>query len=306
MDRALAEIIDRCVAVHGEDRYPHAVSLLNDLEQRDRQRFRRPFLVLGFLGPLLLLLTMGFFGYRAYRQALAESRELVTHGVLASNRFAAEGEARNVANELEKRFQAVAALARHNRTIEHVQSLLNNPLARESLDVLCQPRSPNDPQLQDSKTRLLPLARASRTGVVFAGATDDPLQPRAASWFVTDAHGTMLAGVFRDPEGSVVGNNYAWRAYFHGGPEDLPKDARPAYPLQQPRLSPVFQSTATETWKFAISAPIRNGDETIGLLAVTEELGEIVRFPLVVRPVCVAGRWSTRQLSRAWSWTIPY
>ena len=279
MDRALAEIIDRCLAVHSEDRYPHAVSLLNDLEQRDRQRVRRPFIVLGLLGPLLLLLTMGFFGYRAYQQALAESRDLVTHGALETNRFAAEGESRNVANELEKRFQAVAALARHERTIEHVRSVLDDPVARQALDLLCQPRSGDDPQLVESKTRLLPLAERRRLESYLQALLDDPLQPKAASWFVTDARGTMLAGVFRDPEGSVVGNNYAWRAYFHGGPEDLPKDARPAYPLQQPRLSPVFQSTATDTWKFAISAPIRNDGATIGLLAITEELGEIVRFP---------------------------
>ena len=49
-------------------------------------------------------------------------------------------------------------------------------------------------------------------------------QPRLASMFVTDTHGTILGIAYEtevDRSQNSAGRNYAYRTYFHGGGEDL-------------------------------------------------------------------------------------
>jgi serine/threonine protein kinase len=60
VDRALAEIIDRCVAVNPARRFANAQAVLNALDARALRRARRPLLVMGALAPVLLLLVMGY------------------------------------------------------------------------------------------------------------------------------------------------------------------------------------------------------------------------------------------------------
>ncbi len=74
VDRALAEIVDRCIAVDAEERFPHVANVLDALADRDRARARRPLLVLGILGPLLLLATMTLFGILRLSACRARSR----------------------------------------------------------------------------------------------------------------------------------------------------------------------------------------------------------------------------------------
>jgi hypothetical protein len=86
--------------------------------------------------------------------------------------------------------------------------------------------------------------------------------PRLASMYVTDASGTIFAIAYDNPvarEQNSTGRNYAYRTYYHGGKNDLPKDTpiRSIEPLKSMHLSAAFQSTATGLWKVAISAPIR-------------------------------------------------
>jgi hypothetical protein len=49
--------------------------------------------------------------------------------------------------------------------------------------------------------------------------------------------------------------------------------------LKDTYLSRVFQSQATKTWKVAISTPIQDGDSVLGVIGLTVELGEFIRFP---------------------------
>ena len=53
VDRPLAEIIDRCLAVNPDDRFANVQEVLDALNARQLNRRRLPLMVLGFLGPLL-------------------------------------------------------------------------------------------------------------------------------------------------------------------------------------------------------------------------------------------------------------
>src|SRR5262249_40095315 len=55
IDRALVQIIDRCLTVQPEKRFPNVQAVLAALDARALQRARRPLLLLGALGPALLL-----------------------------------------------------------------------------------------------------------------------------------------------------------------------------------------------------------------------------------------------------------
>ncbi len=58
MDRLLAEIIDHCLAIDPERRWRDAGAVLSALERRNRRRRQRPLLALGFVAPVVLLLSM--------------------------------------------------------------------------------------------------------------------------------------------------------------------------------------------------------------------------------------------------------
>src|SRR3954468_10642977 len=63
MDRALAEIIDRCLAANPEDRFANVQEVLDALAARKLNRSRLPLMVIGFVGPLLILLVTSFFSF---------------------------------------------------------------------------------------------------------------------------------------------------------------------------------------------------------------------------------------------------
>src|SRR5207302_1041294 len=58
VDRGLAEVIDRCLAVDPRKRYANVQAVLTALNERALRRARRPLLVLGVAGPLVLLSVM--------------------------------------------------------------------------------------------------------------------------------------------------------------------------------------------------------------------------------------------------------
>ena len=98
----------------------------------------------------------------------------------------------------------------------------------------------------------------------------------ATSWFLTDARGRHIA---RSPfDGTLVGNRFAYRDYFHGQGRDLERDAAFAPPIVAPHRSVVFESKATGNRMVAFSVPIwdapaRQDRSVIGVLAMTVELG---------------------------------
>ena len=64
---------------------------------------------------------------------------------------------------------------------------------------------------------------------------------RFASMFITDAKGTIISAIPVHRENSLVGQNYAWRGYFHGGLDDLPRDT----PIES--LTPIADTIGLST-----------------------------------------------------------
>ncbi|MCA9189283.1 MAG: protein kinase [Pirellulaceae bacterium] len=276
MDRALAEIIDRCLTVDPERRYPTVQSVLQALERRQLSHVRRPLLVLGVAGPLLLLATMGFFGYRAYRNAMRETEDVVTSRARESNQFAAQFVAETVADEIDHRYQAVEKVANDPEFQQLMRDALGDQQLREQLAVLDAPATSAKSNAEVPQVFLDNAARQKLQDYL-QRTLANPALPKAASWFVTDSSGTFMASVFAKDATSVTGQNFARRTYFHGGPRDLALDARPK-PLQETTLSPVFKSTAANTWKVAISTPVIIDGMTVGVVALTVENGGLAQF----------------------------
>jgi hypothetical protein len=96
--------------------------------------------------------------------------------------------------------------------------------------------------------------------------------------FALDAQGTHLGAAYSDAELQTksVGRYYAWRSYFHGGPQDLPRDTPRARitPVGQPHLSAAFRSTTTRGWRVGVSMPLHDGDAFAGVLVFSVDVGE--------------------------------
>ncbi|GIW94829.1 MAG: serine/threonine protein kinase [Pirellulaceae bacterium] len=291
IDRALIELIDNCLEPDPKRRLPNVQAVLDALLLRERARARRPLLVLGFVGPLILLLVMALFGWRGYVRAKTDSDQALTARALEKNHFAAKAVAGAAAQEIERYFRAVEDVAQ--------QSELAGQLARAQ-----QPNSPLLPlllALRDPNKNTEPLEERQD----FLEHPDrQPVQQiidhllasgrvaNAASWFVTDAYGTQVAAAFEEENVAyTVGQNYGWRTYFHGGPRDEVRRSRlgtreilhyewpdPHRHIERTHLSAPFQSKATNRWKVAISTPLYHQGQFVGILAVTVDIGVFVHF----------------------------
>ena len=283
VDRALADIVDRCLEYNPKNRFPSVLSVINALNDREQARTRRPLQILGVLGPLLLLLVTSLFAFRAYERATSDSEKSLIASTHGANRFAAEAVARNVANELDKRFRAVTDKSQDKELIRLLEEFTTNEEVRPLLDTYSQRKPTNG-----EKYEFVRMDQRQALQKYIEDVFDDPRLPRVASWFVTDERGTNLAirltqpgqdkKPIREPSTSrdVRGDNFVHRSYFHGGPKDSEKKFVPLPPLTDTQLSAPFSSTATKTYKVAISAPIIKEDATIGVLAMTFELGKFV------------------------------
>jgi serine/threonine protein kinase len=286
VDRALAEIIDRSLAVNPADRFANVQEVLDALAARALNQRRLPLIVLGFLGPLLVLLVTAFFSYRGYARAVTNAERGYSTWALQNDQFAAQLAAEKVTGQISRYFE----LARH----EAENSALL-PLFLKVIEASPTLKKIDDPQTPESE---LEAARAAfRTEADRAAleryledrmlhyqklAKQDPRIPKFASLFVTGPRGTQLASVFDDKSISLtVGHNVAFRTYFHGEAEERPaSDETPENPphIEETHLSAVFFSRSQKTWKVAISTPIdrdvEGHDHFAGVLVLTVDLGD--------------------------------
>ena len=284
IDRALGEILDRCLAPQPNRRFPNPQAVLEALDAREARRARRPLVLLGLLGPALLMLVMGFAAWRGLDTAMQHSAEALTDRALESNAFAAQAASKAVASELERLFVAVEILAND----PDFQQLAAEAQADPEFAELREPLS--DPTL-DEET-LEPIRSRFRNHPARAPVRDrlnalsleqgDQLPqwvPQVASWLLNDVQGLQLA---RWPRSDTIGRNYGWRSYFQGGPQDMPRDWRPGPDehVRATQLSAIFHSHASGRWIAGISTPIndRRSGEFLGVLALTVEVGHIVEL----------------------------
>ena len=284
MDRSMCQIIDRCLAVDPDKRYPNAQEILNALDERDRQRSRRPLLLLGIVVPLVLVCAMVAFGFYFFSETVTEAQETVARRVQESNVWIADHVANRIENEFERYFEIIEKESSNLALQLHLQQVLQNPKVVASTRAGI-PMGDRD-EFMDATERLrLRDHLAARLQDYLSRADEDPDEPRFASMFVIAPNGTMLAVAYdRVVKTKSVGKNFSYRTYFHGQAVELPKGElhHDVPPLEQTHLSAVFRSTTTNIWKIAVSTPIignKNGKQTVlGVVAVTVNLGD---FPFI-------------------------
>ena len=111
VDKLLAAIVDRCLAPDPGKRFPNVQAVLDALDGRASRLARRPMMVLGAVGPALLLAVVSWFAWQGFHAAVQQSNAALTARALKTNEFAAQFAARNAAYELEHRYQAVERVA---------------------------------------------------------------------------------------------------------------------------------------------------------------------------------------------------
>lgn len=280
VDRPLAELIDRCLAINPDDRFPNVQSVLDALDEREARRDRRPLVLLGMIGPALLVLLMGLAAWRGLDTAVEQSDEALTATALENNRFAAELAAVAASGELEKRFRAVEQVAESPSFRRVMVHMLESKPLTEMRDVLNNPQTNPPPGDAEVDAEVLQRREAFRNHpdrqalqrLVEQLGKDRGL-PSVASWFFNDPQGLQVA---REPLSDTIARNYAWRTYFHGGREDLPHDWRPANGSQHVEatsLSAVFLSQASGRWILGISTPVYDDGRFLGVVALTVEVG---------------------------------
>lgn len=273
VDRALARIISRCLAPNPDDRFTNVQEILDHLDRRAEMRARRPLMLLGILGPILLLIATGIFASRTIGRATNSTREALRKEALNSNGLAAKFASRTLESELERYFRLCRDEMDSSEFRQTLQATLADPAVRRDLKIIAdQGTSAMALKMVDTRESLLDLEPKIALDEYLAerlsnytSAPSGKRVPRLASMFVTDASGTIFSIAYDRPvprDQNSGGRNYAYRTYFHGQKNDLPKNTpiTSIQPLDHMQLSAAFQSTATGLWKVAISAPLYHSE----------------------------------------------
>lgn len=300
VDRSMAEIIDRCIAADSKERFPNIQSLLVALHQRELTKAGRPLMLLGLVGPLLLIGVMSFFGWWAFREAVDRTQVEVTNKAVESNEFAAQLAARSAAEQIDEYFRVVGQLSRDKEfkaVFGAVVDAENSQLLKWRTAIADPAKNAKgneevDAEIGESRRqfRKNELRKELQPFLEERLRNNSGDYPVAASWFVSDRFGNQIASAFRK-ENKTLGNNYSYRTYFTGLDYDLKtinddgavsfdvaKDPASRKIIQDPNLSAVFISEQSNSWKVAFSAPIYIDEKVEGIVAVTVELGSFIDF----------------------------
>ncbi|MDX1964991.1 MAG: serine/threonine protein kinase [Pirellulales bacterium] len=275
LDWALAEILERCLALDPGERFANLTEVLTALDTRERRRRLWPLVTLGGVGPVVVMSCLALVAWWFFGNAFEDLRSSLTGKALESLKFAGHNVADAAGSDLANRFELVERLAAdpdlcgllaEYKSSEQVMTLgakLSDPVSAEMQLEPYREEFKQLPYLTKLQDRLASLiAEHNRFGY--------------ASWFLTDARGLQVA---RLPASQTIGQNYAWRTYFHGGARDQAPDWRPApaESLKRTHLSAVYRSQSSKRWSVAISTPLFKLDgsqEFLGVLALTFEVGK--------------------------------
>ncbi|RMF40961.1 MAG: hypothetical protein D6753_10575, partial [Planctomycetota bacterium] len=296
IDKALCQIIDRCLAVDPDKRFANVQQVIEAIDARNRARARRPLYLMGIVGPLLFVLLMLFFFSRSINVAKQESLQRVQQWSMQSNLFASQLAAQTMESELEGLFRLVENEANRDGLRAAVRQVLDEQ--REALQTIAETGADDAARrsiLQSAAQQALSSYLSDRMNSIVRQRSSDDHRAIFNSLFVNDPHGTNIGIHFvNDSEvtsGLPVGRNFAYRSYFNGQRSDGPKTRPPAdyRPTRSTHLSATFRSTSTGKWKVGISTPIwpspevaiawASGEpvdvyEPIGVLVLTINLGE--------------------------------
>lgn len=288
VDRALGEIVDRCLAPDPAKRYPNVQVVLDALAARAARRAFRPMMVLGALGPLVLLVVVAWFAWMGFSTSIHRSEEALVGRALENNRLTAMYVAGLASKELHRRCEAVEQVAASESLRQCiVRTIQKPPMRRLSQELSDSTKSESELEPLRDRFRQAPDRRAFQKE--FDAALPSWMRPperegaerddEVASWFFCDADGLSTVRV---PESKTIGKNFAWRSFFHGGKADRPEDWRPppGQRLKATTLSAVFQSRASNAWIVAVATPVfaSPGGEFLGVVALTVRVNRFVEL----------------------------
>jgi len=290
VDRALAEIVDRCLAADPARRYPNVQAVLDALDARAARRAMRPMMILGAVGPALLLLVVSVFAWQGANTAVRRSEQALVQRALDDNRLIADYVAGLAAMELQRRYDAVEQVANSPQLVQLLGETIEKPGLGQMMEQLSDPGR-GEKELEPLREKF----RADPDRLRFQKQFEEQLIPswmeppkaeggeeagQVASWFFCDARGLSTVRV---PQGKTIGKNFAWRSFFHGGDRDQPDPWRPkpGEHLARTGLSAVFKSQASNAWIVAVMAPVldrRQGNKFLGVVALTVRVNRFVQL----------------------------
>lgn len=290
IDRPLKQILQKCLEVEPKNRYANMQQVIDDLARREATRTRRPLLLLGIVGPILLLLATCVFAYRSINRATKAATTALRTEAFGSNQLAARFAAQTLETEIHRYFDLCNQEATRDEFQTMLRQTIDDDQIKQSLTKIGQSKSPRDAMSQtqsretilDSQQHLrLDEYLEERLKLYSAQQDQSRRRQRLASLFVCDRQGTILSIAYGKPvarEQNSAGRNFAFRTYFNGLRDDLADDVPLAEvpPLKATHLSSAFQSTATGLWKVAVSTPVSlsGSDVTDAVFVITINLGD--------------------------------
>lgn len=267
VDAALIAIIDKCLAVDPRNRYPNIQAVLSALDARAAQRARRPLLILGGVGPLIVLLViLAVAGYESLRMMRLTEQEQKDRA-RDLNRMAARAEADRLGWEVAARWQLLQQ--------EAADPVLRSALAEK------EPRKNRVGSAEENTSRWL-VERQEHWGARGGPAL------QGTNWVILDRDGYIRACTEPDPDRpgrcrvmkGVLGEYFGFRDYFHGRGQDMPITQHPPAvdpptPVLLPHRSAVFRQRPQNTFAVAYSTPIRSAnpnDNPLGTLVMISDL----------------------------------
>ena len=267
IDRRLAEIVERCLQIDPEKRYPNAQAVLDTLVLRDRSRARRPLITLGIVGPSLLLMGMAWMIVQLLDTTGTDASLLMTRRALESDILSARLVAQSLNRDLGERERELSDLAKRigeEKWTEQLRAAIAKPAvtgeaANQAIfKILNAARSRSD-----ERSKMLGLKQDT-------------------SWFLTDSHGVQKwRNPYQEPGSNVltVGKSFAFRDYFNGRGQDYDQTAAPGniQPILQPHISRRFLGP-NGSYFVAVTVPIWDAAQknVLGVIGRSIEIGSLL------------------------------
>ena len=277
VDKQLATLIDQCLAYDPKKRLPNAQAIAGALTLREKYRARRPLLLLGVVGPILLICAMVPIFLNAMRANIKEGETQIIEGRQNSNALVALRQADALQDELLSRIEELQELTGQVAGVNgqkntDIRQMLADIMQRPSDEVVEEMIANADVPFENRPHWIQLLDRAHEES---DERNKSAGKSRDTSWFFTDVTGRALWR--RDFSEDTVGANFAFRDYFHGRNIEYDEDTVPddIAPIQEVHVSLPFVSKATKKYMVALSVPIWVDEKVIGVFARTLHLDDL-------------------------------
>ena len=253
VDRSLAEIIDRCLAVNPLRRFANPQAVLDALHARQVQRSRRPLLLMGAVLPAALVSVMSFYAWTMATSSVDQSEAALTERALESNRFAARFVAETVAGQIARRWDILEQEAADSDLRDLIRGAVGKTL--------------DSPEVKKAEAQLVEVHHSHPELSVL-------------SWILIDTAGRRLGR--SPPSARTENDNFSYRDYFHGLGRNIDVESEGPMtirPIEKPHRSQVIASTTTGTRVVVFTVPVWDdphaleNKKVIGVLGVSVEIG---------------------------------